>query len=128
MSVIWDLLRDASVPAEKGNDMLAVSTEPAERRRSARASIYVPVFVYGYTSAEEPFHQDTNTLQVNDNGGLLRLDASVHCGQKLLVVNRLTKEEQQCYVVTLARRPKHADFRVGVAFAECAPGFWGSGR
>ncbi len=86
--------------------------------------MYVPVFVYGYASENEPFYQETNTLQVNANGGLLRLDTSVQHGQKLLVVNRVTKEEQECYVVSLAKRPKHEDLRVGVAFAKAAPGFW----
>jgi hypothetical protein len=88
--------------------------------------MYVPVFVYGYASEDEPFYQETNTLQVNANGGLLRLDANVQRGQKLLVMNRVTKEEQECYVVSLAKHPKHADLRVGVAFAKAAPGFWGS--
>jgi hypothetical protein len=128
VSVIWDLLRDASVPTEKGNGPAVVYAEAAERRRSARASIYVPVFVYGYTSSDEPFHQDTNTLQVNDNGGLLRLDANVQRGQKLLVMNRVTQEEQECFVVTATKRPKHADLRVGVAFAKSSPGFWGAGK
>lgn len=90
--------------------------------------MYVPLFVYGYTMAGEPFHEDTNTLEVNANGGLLRLDANVLCGQKLLVVNRVTKAEQECRVVTLAKRPKHTDLRVGVAFARSAPGFWDTRR
>jgi len=87
--------------------------------------VYVPVFVYGYTAPDEPFHEETNTLQVNANGGLLKLDADVHFGQKLLVMNRVTKEEQECYVVTLAKRPKHAYRHVGVALAKPAPEFWG---
>jgi hypothetical protein len=101
-----------------------VCAEAIERRKSARTSTYVPLFVYGYTTAGEPFHEDTNTLQVNANGGLLRLDANVRCGQKLLVVNRVTKEEEECLVVTLMKRPKHTDLRVGVAFARSTPGFW----
>lgn len=128
MSVIWDLLRDANAPAEKGNGTALTPPEVRERRRSARACVYVPVFVYGYTSSDEPFHQNTNTLQVNENGGLLRLDANVQCGQKLLVMNRVTKEEQECHVVTLAKRLKHADLHVGVAFAKSTPGFWRTGR
>lgn len=99
-----------------------------ERRQSCRISMYVPVFVYGYTAADEPFHQDTNTLQVNANGGLLHLNANVRYGQKLLLRNRVTQEEQECYVVTLTKRPKHGDVRVGVAFAHCAPGFWSEKR
>ncbi len=122
VSVIWDLLREASAPNGHGQ------AEPVEmeRRQSPRSSVYVPVFVYGYASEDEPFHQESNTLQVNANGGLLRLDTNVQRGQKLLVMNRVTKEEQECYVVSLAKRPKHADLRVGIAFAKAAPGFWDS--
>ncbi|MGC1105968.1 MAG: hypothetical protein WA876_05480 [Candidatus Acidiferrales bacterium] len=127
MSVIWDLLGESKAPNESGHRAAELHGEGiSERRQSSRVSVYVPVFVYGYTSEDEPFHQDTNTLQVNANGGLLRLNENVQCGQRLLLVNRVTKEEQECYVVTLASRPKHADIRVGVAFARSAPGFWGT--
>lgn len=126
VSVVWDLLREANISSGKGSSQPVETTclDKTERRRSPRSSVYVPVFVYGYTS-EEPFHQETNTLQVNANGGLLRLDADVQHGQKLLVMNRVTQEERECYVVSLTKRPKHADLRVGVAFAKSAPGFWG---
>jgi hypothetical protein len=123
MSVIWDLLNDVNRANE--NSRVEVSRDDTERRRSPRASVYVPVFVYGYTTADEPFHQETNTLQVNANGALLKLSANVVHGQKLLVTNRVTQEEQECYVVTLMKRPRHADLCVGVAFANSAPGFWG---
>lgn len=127
MSVVWDLLREANPPNGNETPKPCLFESPAdrERRRSPRSSAYVPVFVYGYAS-EEPFHQETNTLQVNANGGLLRLDANVQHGQKLLLMNRVTKEEQECYVVSLAKRPKHADLRVGIAFAKAAPKFWGA--
>jgi hypothetical protein len=123
MSVIWDLLNDVTRPNTKRR--AEVSRDDTERRRSPRASVYVPVFVYGHVADAEPFHQETNTLQVNANGALLKLDANVAYGQKLLLTNRVTQEEQECYVVTLLRRPKHADLCVGVAFANSAPGFWG---
>ena len=114
MSAIWDLIRQA------------MEERAIERRRSSRQCVYFPLFVYGHTSSDEPFYQETNTLEVNANGGLLHLDeaANVRRGQKLLVMNRLTKEEQECYVVTLKRRPRRADLRVGVAFAKEAPEFW----
>lgn len=129
MSVIWDQLRETKTPLGNRHYIEELpSGESCERRQSPRTSTYVPVFVYGYTSADEPFHQDTNTLQVNANGGLLRLDAKVHYGQKILVMNRVTREEQECYVVTLIERPKRADVCVGVAFARSAPGFWSTRR
>jgi hypothetical protein len=123
MSVIWDLLNEVDTPNKSGR--VELSRDNAERRRSARVSVYVPVFVYGYTAEDEPFHQETNTLQVNADGALLRLDANVVRGQKLLVTNRVTQEERECVVVTLMKRRKHADLCVGVAFASAAPGFWG---
>lgn len=114
MSAIWNLIQQA------------MDEQMVERRRSSRESVYVPLFIYGHTVNQEPFHQETNTLEVNANGGLLHLDetANVHRGQKLLVMNRVSKEEQECYVVTLAKRPKRADLHVGVAFAKAAPDFW----
>lgn len=126
MSVIWDLLRDARISSEDNQQMGEACSDDVERRQSPRISMYVPVFVYGYNASDEPFCQDTNTLQVNAGGGLLHLNASVRYGQKLLLMNRVTQEERECYVVTLAKRPKHADVRVGVAFANAAPGFWGA--
>jgi hypothetical protein len=127
VSVIWDLVRDLKAPNYE-DDAGISEANAAERRGSLRTSTYVPVFVYGYTSADEPFHQDTNTLQVNVNGALLHLNANVRYGQKLLLMNRVTQEEQECYVVTMAKHPKHADLHVGVAFANSAPGFWGERR
>lgn len=122
MSVIWDLIQH---PEEHKMQKL-LGPQAFERRRSSRQSVYVPLFVYGYGEGQEPFHQETNTLQVNANGALLRLDGSakVHRGQKLLLMNRLTNEEQECQIVMLAKRPKHTDLRVGVAFAKAAPQFW----
>jgi hypothetical protein len=128
VSIIWDLLTESESPQRKNQAIPEVCAEVTERRKSPRTNMYVPLFVYGYTTAGEPFHEDTNTLEVNANGGLLRLDANVRCGQKLLVVNRVTKEEEECRVVTLAKRPKHTDLRVGVAFARAARDFWGSRR
>lgn len=126
MSVVWDLLcmddnRHGRSDAER---VQTASREGAERRLSPRSSVYVPVFVYGYASQEQPFHESTNTLQVNANGGLLRLEARVQHGQKLLVMNRITQEEQECYVVSLVKRPKHADLRVGIALSKSSPEFW----
>lgn len=130
VSVIWDLLGESNEQAGNSNSKLkaGVPKIAGERRRSPRTSMYVPVFVYGHTAPGEPFHEQTNALQVSANGGLLRLGADVHFGQKLLVMNRVTKEEQECYVVTMAKRPKRAERHVGVALVKSAPEFWGARR
>lgn len=127
MSMIWDLLNQSPAPNGNAHRISELRlADMVERRRSTRINMYVPVFVYGYTPAEEPFHQETNTLQVNANGALLRLDTDVLHGQKLLLTNRMTQEERECYVVMLTKRPNRKDLCVGVAFANSAPGFWGT--
>lgn len=129
MSLIWDLVNSSGPFRERSaltgsQGSFSGNRSGQDRRSSSRQSIYVPLFVYGYTMDEQPFHQETNTLQVNAGGGLLRLDAPVRCGQKLLLTNRVTNEEQECYVVGLEKRPRHADVRVGVAFERPSLEFW----
>jgi hypothetical protein len=129
MSRIWDLVnshhQEREVHTLSLEDMPhAVRAAAPERRQSPRTNAYVPLFVYGYDSAKQPFHQDTHTMQVSANGGLVRLDANVRCGQKLLLMNRVTKREQECYVVALTKHAKRAHSHVAVSFTQPAPEFW----
>jgi hypothetical protein len=129
MSLIWDLVNSSGPfmersPLTGSRGTLSGIRPGRDRRSSSRKSIYIPLFVYGYSADQEPFHQETNSLQVNAGGGLLRLDAPVRCGQKLLLTNRITNQEQECFVVGLEKRPRHSDLRVGVAFEKPSLEFW----
>jgi len=132
VSIIWDLVD--SLEDNERRDALSrnipnsVLRSNVDRRRSERVNVYVPLFVYGYDLAEEPFHQDTHTLEVSAGGGLLKLDANIRRGQKLLLMNRVTKQEQECYVVGLKNHPKRSHQHVGVSFSQPAPGFWKTHR
>jgi len=134
MSRIWDLVKTpreetgTHSPTARESTRESSPRTPLERRMSSRSNVYVPLFVYGYNSAKEPFHQDTHTLQVSANGGLLKLDANVKRGQKLLLMNRVTKEEQECCVVAMMKHPNRTHVHVGVSFARPAPEFWNSHR
>jgi hypothetical protein len=125
MSVIWDQLNNSEgavrLQAER-EEVVPLLSSMADRRTSGRADTYVPLFVYGYTSSEEPFHEETHTLDVSTNGGLLRIDAPVRRGQKLLLLNRVSNQELECTVVRVVKQPKRTF--AGVAFAHSAPGFW----
>lgn len=125
MSVIWDQLQNTEriLRLKEGREAHATLLgSMTERRRSDRADTYVPLFVYGYTAGEEPFHEETNTLDVSSNGGLLRLDMPVRRGQKLLLLNRVSNQELECTVVRLVMQPKRTF--AGVTFARSAPDFW----
>jgi hypothetical protein len=125
MSLIWDQLHNsdiASLPTSVPAELVPTGRRVIEQRKSGRVDIYVPLFVYGYTSGEEPFHEETHTLDVSTCGGLLQLDVPVRSGQKLLLLNRVSKQEIECTVVRLVKQAKRT--YVGVDFGLSAPGFW----
>lgn len=99
------------------------AVEVPERRGSRRWSLDIPVYVYGHGPGQEPFHEEAHTLRVNANGALLLLSVPVRKGQKLLLTNTLTQQEQDCRVVFIgARRSRTVE--AGVAFPLTNPDFW----
>jgi hypothetical protein len=105
-------------------------TKPAESsekkrkpRSSERKSFHVPVVVYGWTKKQGSFHEETNTLLLNDSGALLALKAKVEVGEAIFLVNRVSREEQEIRVVYAEPA---ADDRTlaGITFKSSTPGFW----
>ena len=97
--------------------------EVPDRRRSPRWTIDVCVYVYGHGPGKEPFHEEAHTLHVNANGALLLLSAPVSKGQRLLLTNRLTQQEQDCCIVYLGTKHSRT-IEAGIAFPEPNPEFW----
>ena len=105
----------------------APGARPAGAKKSLRSSerkpFHVPVFVYGWSSTIGSFHEDTTTIMFNASGALVRLLTPVVLGEKLFVVNKFTREEQQVKVVF--QEPHHErGFSVGLAFQAPVPMFW----
>jgi hypothetical protein len=125
MSRIFDALKRAQKLRDgklKQESPAPEAVEIPDRRRSRRWSLQVPVQVYGH-AGKEPFHEEAHTLHVNANGALLLLSAPVRKGQKLLLTNTLTQQEQDCRVVFLgAKRSRTVE--AGVAFPLTNPEFW----
>jgi hypothetical protein len=91
-------------------------------RRSRKLTLNVPVIVSGETSAGH-FKEDTHTLQVNAQGALIELAATVSVGQCMTLKNRASGEEQSCravYVESLAEDKAE----LGIEFLKPAPQFW----
>jgi len=119
MSRIYDALKRAQ--REKASR--AQGGGHAERRGSVRRAIQVPLLVYGHAAGRTPFHEETQSVQVNAGGGLVALSARVTRGQRLLLVNRLTEKEQECEVVSSAPTGTPLTL-VGIKFARPAKDFW----
>jgi hypothetical protein len=95
---------------------------PANRRRSERVMLQVPVTVLTETHEREQVQEQTHTLVVNAHGGLLKLKMEVLAGQPLVLVNSKGQQEQ-CHVVRIDQ-PSPDYFAVAFQFDEPAPLFW----
>ena len=126
MSRIFEALRHAQLVRSgklSGKAPAERAVEIPDRRRSRRWSLDIPVYVYGHGQGKEPFHEEAHTLHVNANGALLLLSVPVRKGQKLLLTNTLTQQEQDCQVVFLGTR-RSRTIEAGIAFPMTNPDFW----
>jgi hypothetical protein len=93
-----------------------------DRRRRHRVLRSTPVSVYGW-SADEPFSENTETLNICSTGGLIRLSAKVTPSQELILTNLETDQDLRCRV---ARSVATDDGKTlaGLDFLQDSPGFW----
>ena len=126
MSKIFEALRRAELARTENphpNQPPENTREVPDRRRARRWALDVAVYVYGHGPRTEPFHEEAHTLHVNANGALLLLSVPVRKGQKLLLTNAATQQEQPCRVVFLGAR-RTRTIEAGVAFSDSNPAFW----
>ena len=98
-------------------------TNPANRRRSERVMLQVPVAVLAETPQRKRIREETHTLVVNAHGGLLKLKMELLAGQTLVLVNPKNGVEQSCRVVRI-EQPSPDYFAVAFEFDSPAPKFW----
>jgi hypothetical protein len=126
MSRIFEAIKHAQLVREGKESSKSPAPEAVEipdRRRSRRWAMDITVYVYGHGPGRDPFHEEAHTLNVSAGGGLLLLSVPVRKGQKLLLTNRLTQQEQECRVVYLGTR-RSRTIEAGVEFLETNPDFW----
>jgi PilZ domain len=140
MSRIWQALRQAererALAREKPPEIEEMDREPAsedeamqsarserDRRKGLRHSHATLLLVYGSDAEKQPFHEESETIDANENGCLLVLESDVAKGQKLFLTNMRNQAEQECRVVYVGRRVKGKS-RIGVEFPRPMPQFW----
>jgi hypothetical protein len=107
----------------KASTQPVVGEHSAERRRSQRVHITMPVAVHG-KNGHLPFTEDTRTVSVNAHGCMVRLAEIVVRGQKVAVVNPRTVEELSCTVASIGQQ-ESGKTEVGLEFIAPSPLFWG---
>lgn len=96
---------------------------PADRRRSERVILQIPVIVRATAPDGEKLEEETQTSVVNAHGGLLKLQMEVKVGQPILLINAKTKMQQSCRVVRVETSPA-GHSAMAFEFDQPAPHFW----
>lgn len=97
-----------------------------ERRRAARLPVKKEVFIYGWNgedNGDEPFSENTETLNISAVGGLIPLAAKVAPAQKFILINAESNAELPCRVARTIRTPA-GNTIVGFEFSQYAANFW----
>jgi len=95
----------------------------ANRRRSQRVLMKVPVRVSGQAGAATFLEEDTYTLAISVHGALLVVAAPVYRGQRFTLSNIQTKAALECIVAHVDKVPGEQT-RVGVEFLMPNQTFW----
>jgi hypothetical protein len=113
-----------SVPKESAPVVPAhPNSDGADRRRSERWGQPVPVLVYGSDSEKQPFHEETETADISDDGCSFAIATAVAKGQRLFLVNMLNDAERECRVVQASRRARGKS-EIAVEFSAADADFW----
>jgi hypothetical protein len=95
----------------------------ANRRRSQRVLMTVPVLVSGRNHVGTPFEEETHTRAISAHGALILMSTQVYRGQPLTLSNVQTKAALECVVAHVdRRRGEHP--QAGVEFTLPNPMFW----
>jgi hypothetical protein len=122
-AVVYGLLSFVVMHLWSGRGRLARPGPAREdRRRGFRAELTTPVFVYGWL-ADEPFSEDTETLNVSEIGGLIPLSAKVVPSQELILTNLRTDKDMPCRIARSTTR-EDGKTLAALAFLEASPSFW----
>ena len=120
--VIYGLLLLFVVMQSRRHRPLSRTPEQKDRRRSSRVALATPVFVYGWL-ADEPFAENTETLNVSAAGGLIQLSAKVIPSQELIITNLQTNEDLACRVAR-SIGTENGKTLAGLDFLLASPNFW----
>jgi hypothetical protein len=95
----------------------------ANRRRSQRVLMTIPVRVSGKTGAGSPFEEETYTRAISAHGALILVSTQVYRGQRLTLTSLQTKASLEC-VVAHVEKHQSDHLQVGVEFMLPNPIFW----
>jgi hypothetical protein len=98
-------------------------SNPNNRRRSERVMLRMCLTVIAEDTDRKRRQYEAMTQVVNAHGGLMKMQAELHVGQSMLLINPQNKVEQKCRVVRIDDTAE-GDFAVAFEFDARNPKFW----
>src|SRR6266850_440769 len=95
----------------------------ANRRRSQRVLMTIPVRVSGQNVLGSPFEEETHTRAISAHGALILVSTQVYRGQRLTLSNVQAKAALECVVAHIDRHQSDHP-QVGIEFMLPNPIFW----
>ncbi len=93
------------------------------RRRSQRVLLRMPILVIARGPDQQHVSENTFTSVVNAHGALIQLSLKVQVGQKILIRNPESMEEQFVRVIHVTPG-SNGKLNAGIEFLKAAPKFW----
>ena len=98
-------------------------SEGANRRRSERVMLQIPIVVMTETLEHEQLREETQTMIVNAHGELVKLQMDVMPGQPIVLMHPRSEVRAAARVVRV-ENPPGGFTAVGFEFVEPSPRFW----
>jgi PilZ domain len=123
MGLVFTAIESRQLPTLEAwlNESRETSWLAANRRRSQRVLMKIPVRVSGQNALGSPFEEGTQTLAVSAHGALISVTTKVKKGQRLALLNVQTKAALECVVAHIRQGDP---LQVGVEFTLPNPTFW----
>jgi|SRR5580704_97258 hypothetical protein len=99
----------------------------SSRTRSTDAEATLSVLVYGHEKNKEPFQEKANVRLESMHSAELNLTAKVRPGEKLVLLDPASEEEQRCQVVSVTERSGGRTI-VRVRFRQPVWEFWSASK
>src|ERR1700689_2708980 len=97
------------------------------RARSSQAEATLSVLVYGHEKNKAPFQERVSVRLVSMHSAELKLTAEVRRGEKLVLLDPGSEEEQRCQVMSVSERSS-GETIVRVRFRQPVWEFWSAAK
>jgi hypothetical protein len=95
----------------------------ATRRKGQHMILVIPIQVTGINARGSSYTETASTVSISAHGALISMGMALEKGQRVKVLNLITKEEVECTVVHIGQAQGN-QFEMGIAFNSPCKAFW----